>query len=319
MSLLRPAHRRPTMAAALACCALLLSARGSDGSADASESDSEAYSVTVTTPDDGQITLTEAPRRVGVLNGNRVIPFVKPFLDDDHVLAGIGNDPDPELFPWIADELASAPRADDTDGIDLEAVASWDADLLLANGNLGDYWEPARQVGTLVQLPETDWRATVTLLGSIFEKPELAEEIIADTEALIEDAALDEEITAAVLSPYQENGTVGTQVLGAELPNFLADLNITVAASDTAVDGYEDVSLESLGDRLEGVDHVIVMNNGDELQDNFLANPVVANLDVIAEGDVTRLTQLQSGAGFPVNPLTVPVLIEALAGVLAGP
>ncbi|WP_170131249.1 ABC transporter substrate-binding protein [Quadrisphaera granulorum] len=274
------------------------------------------YSVTVTTPDDGEVVLTAAPARVGALNGNRVIPFVQPFLDEGHVLVGYGNEADPEKYPWIQAELEAFTAVDDSDGPNVEEYAAWDADLLIANGNVGDFWEPAREAGPLVQLPETDWRATTTLLGEIFQKPDVAEDVIATTEATIADARLAEPVTAAVLWPYQENGTVGTQVLGAELPNFLGDLNITVAGSDTAVDGYEDVSLELLAERLAGVDHVIVLSSGDDLQQRFLDNPVVADIPVIASGHVTRFTDVQTGAGFPVTPMTVPVLIDALSGVL---
>jgi iron complex transport system substrate-binding protein len=320
MRLLLSLTRRPSGALpSLLVTAALLSACGStsDDEPAGTGADSEAYSVTVTTPDDGEQTLTEEPLRIGVLNGNRVIPFLKPFLDEDHQLVGYGNDPDPAMFPWIQEELEAFTPIDTSDGPDVEAVAAWDADLVLGNGNIGDYWEPVRAVAPLVQLPETDWRATVTLLGEIFEEPAIAEEVIADTEALIDDARRDEPLTAAVLSPYQENGTIGTQVLGAELPNFLADLNILVADSPTAEGGYEDVSLEQLADRLADVDHVVVFNNGDELRDRVLATPVVANIPVIADGDVTLLTEVESGAAFPVNPLTVPVLLDAFSDLLA--
>ncbi len=56
----------------------LLSACGSgpaEGTADA------GYAPrTVTTPDDGPVLLDRAPRRIVALNGNRVIPFLLPFL-----------------------------------------------------------------------------------------------------------------------------------------------------------------------------------------------------------------------------------------------
>lgn len=318
MSTHRGLHRLSAVTALL-CTSLLLTACASDAGASSDEEDAgdTGYSVTATTPDDGTFTLTKEPFRVGALNGNRTIPFIKPFLDEDHVIVGYGNEQDPAKFPWIREELETLPLVPDSgDSIDLEAVAAWNADLLIGNGNIGDAWDPVKKIGTVVQLPETDWKATVTLMGKIFQKPELAEQIVADTQALIDGARLDAPINAAVLSPYQENGTVGTQVLGAELPNFLTDLNIKVAGSDTAEDGYEDVSLERLADRLKGVDHVIVFNNGDELRDRFLSNPIVAGIPVIKNGNVTKLTQIESGAAFPVNPLTVPVLIEALAGSL---
>lgn len=295
---------------------LFLLAACADGDATSGETAAESYSVTITTPDDGEQTLSEDPRRIVATNGNRVIPFVEPFLDEEHQLVGYGSTPEPAEFPWIQEQLETLPNSPDVDGPDLEAYASWMPDLLLANGNLGDYWEPVRQVGPLVQLPETDWRATTDLVGQIFEKPEVADEVIAESEELIAAARRDEPITAAVLSPYQDNGTVGTQVVGAELPNFLQELNIEVRDSPTAEDGYEDVSLELLEDLLADIDHVIVIDNGGTFQQDFLDDPLVSQLPVFSEGRFTAFDRIQSGAGFPVSPPTIPVVIDAVAPLL---
>lgn len=282
----------------------------------AAPSGADGYEVTVVTPDDGEVTLTTEPVRIAALNGNRVIPFLLPFLTGDRELVGFGGGATGEEFPWIADAIEGVERSPDVDGPSLEAYAGWDADLLLANGNLGDYWEPARAVAPLVQLPETDWRATVRLLGQVFDEPDVADRTIADTEELISEAALTTRVTAVVLSPYQDDGTVGTQVLGAELPNFLADLGVDVARSDTAADGYEDVSLEQLSGLLD-VDWVIVVNNGQELQDAFLADPLVTATPPFQAGRVVVLDPQQSAAAFPVTPPTVPVVLDALASVLS--
>lgn len=274
------------------------------------------YPRTITTPDDGPVVLDRAPRRIAALNGGRVIPFLLPFLSAEHQLVGFGGDATPEEFPWIAEQLTGLPHSPDVDGPNVEAYASWRPDILIANGNVGDYWEPTRAVGPLVQLPETDWRATTRLLGELFTDPGAAERTVADTEAVLDAARRDTPITAAVVSPYQDDGTVGLQVLGAELPNFLTDLGVQVAPSATALDGYEDVSLELVAARLD-VDHVIIFHNTDELQDGLLADPLFAAVPAVAQGRYTRLTRRQSAAGFPVTPPTIPILLDAFAPVLA--
>lgn len=270
----------------------------------------------VTTPDDGTVVIDRAPRRIAALNGNRVIPFLLPFLSEERRLVGYGGGATPEDFPWIAEQLRGLPVSPDEDGPNVEAYASWAPDLMIANGNIGDYWEPARAVGPLVQLPETDWRATVRLLGEVFDEPAVAERTIADTDALLAGARRTTEITAAVVSPHQTGGTLGFQVLGAELPNFLADLGVRVAPSPTALDGYEDVSLELAGERLD-VDRVIVLNFGDDLQAALLEDPLFRAVPAVAEGRVVVLTGQQTAAGFPVTPPTVPVVLDALAPLLA--
>lgn len=270
---------------------------------------------TVTTPDDGAVVLDRAPRRIAALNGNRVVPFLLPFLSEEYQLVGYGGDATPEEYPWIAEQLRGLPNSPDLDGPTVEAYASWAPDLLVANGNIGDYWHPARAVGPLVQLPETDWRATTRLLGEVFADPDAAERTIADTERLLDAARRSTPITAAVLSRYQEGGTLGFQVAGAELPNFLADLNVVVAPSATASDGYEDVSVELLRERLD-VDRVIVLDFGTELQASLLADPLFTAVPAIAEGRFVALDGQQTAAGFPVTPPTVPVVLNALTPVL---
>lgn len=291
----------------------LLGACGS-GPADGA-TDGSYVPRTVTTPDDGPVLLDRAPRRIVALNGRRVIPFLLPFLTAGYQLVGYGGETAPEDFPWIAEQLGSLPVVPDEDGVPVEAIAALRPDLMLANGNLGDFWEPARAIGSLVQLPETDLRATVTLLGEIFGAPEVAQRVIAETEAQIAGARLATPLTAAVLVNYQTNGAVNVRVPGAEFPNFLQQLNIVVADSPSAMDGYEDVSLELISERLD-VDHVIIGNTDDDLQAALLADPVFARIPVIAEGRYTTLTVQQSEAGFPVTPPTVPVLLDALAPIL---
>lgn len=296
--------------------ALFLAACGSGSDDDGgAPPQTGAYRVTVTTPDDGEVVLDRAPRRIAALNGGRVVPFLVPFLSPDHELVGYGGEADPKEFPWIADQLRGLPQADIADGVPVETLVGWRPDLMVANGNVGDVWEPARAVGPLVQLPETDWRASTRLLGEIFQAPDIAERTVADAEQLLEGSRLATRRTAAVLSPYQDNGTLGFQVLGAELPNFLADLGIDVAASDTAGDGYEDVSLEALSDRL-AVDWVIVLNYGEELQKSLLDDPLFRRVPAVADGRVVTFTDRQTKAAFPVTPPSMPVVLEALTPVL---
>jgi iron complex transport system substrate-binding protein len=270
---------------------------------------------TVTTPDDGPVRLDRAPRRIVAMNGNRVLPFLVPFLTPEYRLVGFGGTATPEEYPWIADQLAPGPAFTVADGVPVEAVAALAPDLILANGNLGDYWEPARAVGPLVQLPETDLRATVTLLGEIFGAPDVARRVLAEVDAQIAAARRATPVTAAVLLDYAGDGTVNFRVPGAELPNFLAELNVVVADSPTAQDGYEDVSLELASARLD-VDFVVIGHAGDELQAALLGDPVFSAIPVIAQGRYVVLDARQNSAGFPVTPPTVPILIDALAPLL---
>lgn len=96
---------------------------------------------------------------------------------------------------------------------------------------MGDNYDPLERLGPVLRLPETNWRRSTRILGEVFDSAAKAEQVITETDAMIAKAPRPTPVKAAVVSPYQQNGTVGFQTLGAELPNFLSELNINVAPS----------------------------------------------------------------------------------------
>lgn len=119
--------------------------------------------------------MSGVPRRVAVTNGSRVLPFVLPFLSDNPALEIVrfGGDVRREL-PWIPAEYWDTPNSPDIDAVAIENYASWDPDVIVANGNVGDVWDVLQPVAPLAILPESDWRLTTTLLGELFHAPRVA-------------------------------------------------------------------------------------------------------------------------------------------------
>lgn len=269
---------------------------------------------------EGTVTLEHAPERIGVMSGSRVFPFLLPFLESaEFDIVGYHGDNSAQTHPWIPAKLWRLPRDPDNDGYDIERLATWNADLFIGNGNIGNAFDPIeKKLAPVLRLPETDWRLTTRLLGETFQAAGVAERVIADTEAVIADARRSTPVSAAIVSPYQENGTLGFQTLGAELPNFLGDLNIKVAPSPkkTQFQGYEDVSLERISERLDDVDWVLVFYNSDELTAGLLENPLFRRTGVVQRGNVIVLDAEQSSAGFPATPPSIPVIIEAVREIL---
>lgn len=68
-------------------------------------------------------------------------------------------------------------------------------------------------------------------------------------------------------------------------------------------------------DRLDAVDFV-VLNFDDRLQASLLDDPLFARSGVVRRGDVVVLDRIQTNAGVPVSPPSMPFVVDALADVL---
>jgi iron complex transport system substrate-binding protein len=276
------------------------------------------YPRTVATVE-GPVALPTRPRRVAALNGNQVGPYLLPFLPDVEIVAW-GERVPLETTPWLADALAAVPALPyDDAALDLEQLALLAPDLNIGNAP-GDVWAPTAAVAPLLTFDPVDWRATTTLLGEVFELPGRAADAVATTERLIADARRATPVTAAVIGRYSDPAVVDLLTTGSPLPALLDELGVATGTSDAAEDGYEQVSLELVADRLD-VDHLVVLDYGHDpvaagAQDALLADPLIARLPVVREGRVVRLTATQTLAVDPPNPATMALVLDALAPVL---
>jgi iron complex transport system substrate-binding protein len=271
----------------------------------------------------GPVTLEEAPQRVATVNLNYIGPFLEPFLDEDGVeLVGYGTARDiAEYNPWLIDMAVDVPEFDNSDGANLEALAGYRPDLILANGT-DDYWQSASQVAPLVNVDDSDWRGATRLLGEVFDAESIAEQTVEETEQLIAAARRADPIEIAILWADSNDGNVTFAYEGAAVANTLTELGLeTGPGLDPASGGYETVSLELASERLD-VDWVVVLNfsidaDSAGVQEGLLASPILSRIPVVTNGNVIALTPQQTQAGNPAAPTTIPVLIEATERIQA--
>lgn len=198
--------RRREFLAILAAAGLLSSCATDESGPSAPDA---GYPRRIDTPE-GATTLPRLPGRVAVTNGKRLLPFLEPFLAGFEInVVGYGVENEPELYPWIPAELFARPNSTDANGIDVERYASWTPEVILVNDNVGDLFEPLENLAPVVRVPEADWRPSMRILGRVFDDDATARRGVAETEAFIAANRRATPLDVAVVSEYQDDGTVG--------------------------------------------------------------------------------------------------------------
>jgi iron complex transport system substrate-binding protein len=289
----------------------------------------------------GTTTIESKPERVATIAwANHEVPLALGIVPVGMSKATWGDDDGDGVLPWVEDKLeelgAETPVLfDETDGIDFEAVADTEPDLILAaySGITQEEYDTLSKIAPVVAYPEVAWATSVqdmitlnaTALG-------LAEE----GEALI--AELDDEVQAA-LADFPE--LVGTNILFSYIdatdfsqvgfytshdtrPGFLESIGFptpAVVADETAkTDGfYVTVSAEE-ADRFADVDVFVTYGETDGvLIGQLQADPLLSTIPAIANGSIAILensTPLAASAN--PSPLSISWGIHDYFALLAG-
>jgi iron complex transport system substrate-binding protein len=293
---------------------------GSDGdTADAAPgSSSTAFPVTIEHTF-GETTIDEQPTDVVTWGFGStdaalalgVVPVAIPFQ-------AYGGDAD-GLLPWIAEELdelgVDTPTVlPEGDEVPFEAIAAADPDVILANysGITAEDYETLSAIAPTVAYPgeawTTPWRDVVTTVGQALGKEQEAEDLVADTEQAIADAAAEHpELQGKTVAAVWD--TAGTFYVyeGADARvEFLTDLGLEVAPSVEALSTdestfYSTLSYEELS-RLSS-DIVLSYASTQEEADAFAAQPYARTIPAIAAGHHATLIGDQLIAA--VSPPTV--------------
>lgn len=332
------------LAAGIAVAALALSACASTPSAPSetpAASDDGAYPVTLTHIW-GETTLTEKPERVVTIGWNAqdvaVALGVVPVGISDFTWGSVDK-----YLPWFVDEVealgADLPEiltTSDAGEYDYEQILSLEPDVILAphSGVTEEEYARLSEIAPTVAYEKTawgsDWQDVTRTVGAALGQSEKAEELLAETNAAIdEQAAAHPEFKDATFA-YGWAWVDGDPSLGFYMRSdareiLLEQLGFQPAAeiekrSETATDFYEYVSLEEL-DTVDA-DLYVGWSNSQEEYDAMLANPLVAAWGPVANDDVYMMTTQELGwASSQPSVLSIPysldIIVPELAAVLA--
>ena len=285
----------------------------------------------------GTTVIERKPRRpVTIAWANHEVPLALGIVPVGFARANFGDDDDDGLLPWVADrlaELGAEPPVlfDEGDGIDFEAVAASEPDVILAaySGISRSDYETLSQIAPVVayaQAPwSTDWRQMIRLnsaaLGMAREGEALIEKLEGEIAASLAAHPGLGGRTAMFLTHLNafDLGTINFYTINDTRVKFFQDLGLSNPASvvGASADGRYSASVSA--ERIDAFDDVdIVVTYGDEqLLDAVRTNPLMSKMPAIADGALVVLSRDPVGTAANPTPLSIPYVLDSYLAMLA--
>src|SRR5687768_16491087 len=147
----------------------------------------------------GTTTLESRPERIATVNwANHEVPLALVVVPVGMAAANFGDDDGDGLLPWVSERLEELEAEtsvlfDETDGIDFEAVADTEPDVILAgySGLTQEDYDTLSEIAPVVAYPEapgaTPWREMIRINAEGMGMAAEGEDLVADLEQEIAD------------------------------------------------------------------------------------------------------------------------------------
>ena len=328
-------------AAALALSLTACATAGPDDSAPeigANPASDDAFPVTVEHVY-GETTITEKPERVATVAwANHEVPLALGVVPVGMSKATWGDDDGDGVLPWVEDKLdelgADTPVLfDETDGIDYEAVADTNPDVILAaySGLTQEEYDTLSKIAPVVAQPGIAWGTSVddmirldaTALGLEKEGDALIDDLHAQADAALEAHSVlkDKTLLFSYIDP-SDLSQIGYYTAIDTRPGYLHDIGLPfpsiVEENADSEQFYLTVSSEE-AEKFSDVD--VFVTYGDESIIPLLqSDPLLSKIPAIAAGRIAVLadaTPLAASAN--PSPLSIPWGLDDYFAVLAKP
>lgn len=285
----------------------------------------------------GTTVIESKPVRIATVNwSNHEVPLALGVVPVGMAAANFGDDDGDGVLPWVAARLedlgAETPVLfDEGDGIDFEAVAATQPDVILAahSGFSEQDYQILSQIAPTIAYPDlpwtTKWRDMIRMNSAGMGMAEEGDALIADLENLIAQTVSEHPAIAGKtamfvthLDPtdlsripfYTENDTrvAFLRDLGFASPSIISELSTTGRFAG-------EVSAEQI-DLLDDVD-VIVTYGTDDLVAQLSSYMLTKRMPAIAGGAVVVLRNDPLGTAAHPSPLSIPYLIEDYVTLLS--
>jgi len=312
---------------------LVLAACGNDKSTSneaTSEKQNEGQYPIVIKHAFGETVIEEKPERVATIAwANHDVALALGVVPVGFSAANYGIQDDTGLLPWTEAKLKELGEDNpnvfqDTDGLDFEAIADSNPDVILAaySGITQEEYETLSQIAPVVPYEETPWvtpwRDQVLLNAKGMGMEEEGKKLIADTEKLIADKANEYSVIKGKKAAFGMFYTADLSSFFIYTPTdprgeFLSDLGMIYPEGIKSLiqddSFYIQVSAEN-ADALNDTELLITYGNKDTLA-ALQADPILGKVPAIAAGNVVVIednTPL-AAAGNP-NPLSIQYTID---------
>ena len=289
----------------------------------------------------GETVIKDKPERIATVSwANHEVPLALGVVPVGMSKATWGDDDGDGVLPWVEDQLeelgADTPVLfDETDGIDFEAVADTDPDVILAaySGLTQEDYDTLSQIAPVVAYPEVAWGTSfedmIRLNAKAIGLEQEGDELVADLDGQVADALaahpeLDgKKILFSYIDPT-DFSQIGFYTSLDTRPGFLESIGLpapSVVADESAGTDqfYVELSAEE-ADRFSDVD--IWVTYGDAagtFAAAIEADPLLSQIPAIAAGQIAVLeesTPLAASAN--PSPLSIAWGIDEYFSVLAG-
>ncbi|MND65651.1 iron-siderophore ABC transporter substrate-binding protein [Agrobacterium tumefaciens] len=285
----------------------------------------------------GTTTITKKPQRVATVAwANHEVPLALGVVPVGFAAANFGDDDGDGLLPWVAKRLAELKADkpvlfDEGDGIDFEAVAATQPDVILAaySGLSQSDYDTLSQIAPVVAYPvspwATDWREMIRLNSAGLG-------MVAEGEALIK--RIEGEIAEVVAGHPQLKGKSAMFVTHLDATN-LSVVNF-YTANDSRVKFFADLGLASpksvveatkpgqfaagvSAERVDAFDDVdIVVTYGSKpLLNAMRADPLLARMPAVSHDAIVMLGRDPLGTASNPTPLSISWVLKDYADLLA--
>ncbi len=339
----RPSTLAALIAATLATASLAACSGGSDAtSTDDSAGGSDAatdWSPVTVEHAFGETVIEEQPEQVATVNwANHEVPLALGVVPVGMAAANFGDDDGNGTLPWVEEALADLGAEtpvlfDETDGIDFEAVADTDPDVILAaySGLTEEDYDLLSEIAPTVAYPTTawatPWREMIELNSAGMGMAEQGEELIGQIEGEIDEAVANyPQIEGASVMFLTHVDTTDLSEVSFYTAHdtrtmFFEDLGMTIAQSvqdaSAETDGFSATVSAEQADMFDDVD-VIVTYGGQELIDALEADPLLSQIPAVENGAVVTLPGSDPlGTAANPTPLAISWVLDDYLTLLA--
>lgn len=285
----------------------------------------------------GTTVLTEKPVRIATVNwSNHEVPLALGVVPVGFARANFGDDDGDGILPWVEArlaELGAAPPVlfDEGDGIDFEAVAATEPDVILAaySGLSAQDYETLSRIAPVVAYPQapwtTDWRQMIALNSAGMGMAAEGQALIARLDAQIAKTRAEHPEFAGKTAMFvthlaaQDLSRIGFYTERDARVQFFRDLGFDAPqmVRDAAAGGAfsAEVSAELI-DSLADVD-VLVTYGGAALRDSLSSDLLTAQLPAVRRGALVMLDNDPMGTAANPTPMSLPWVLEAYADRLS--
>ncbi|MSR98469.1 iron-siderophore ABC transporter substrate-binding protein [Arthrobacter sp. BL-252-APC-1A] len=287
----------------------------------------------------GTAVIDEKPERVATVNwANHEVPLALGVVPVGMAAANFGDDDGDGILPWVEEKLeelgGEAPVLfDENDGIDFEAVADTQPDVILAaySGLTQEDYDTLSEIAPVVAYPETawgtSWREMVEYNSTALGLAEEGEQLVAALEQEMTDAA------AKFPSLAGKSAMFMTHVDTTDLSEvsfytthdprtlFFEDLGMSVADSIAKASAEtEKFSLTQSAEQADAFSDVdiIVTYGGEELITALESDPLLSQIPAVANGAIVTLPgDNPLGTAANPTPLAISWVLNDYLTVLA--